>query len=99
MPYLAMVAAVFLLGGFITAFLTLALIASTMTVSGSMARNVSTISMIYTVSAVAGPLVAGATIKGSSGDALMWLTAAAAAVMVFLLIRLSPAWRPSREQI
>jgi MFS family permease len=83
--------AVFLLGGFITAFLTLALIASTMTSSGNIASNVSLISMLYTLSAVAGPLIAGATIKVTQGDALMWLTAAAAAVMGVALIWLSSA--------
>ncbi len=87
MGYAFVVLAVFLLGGFITAFLTLALIASTTTASGSMAANVSTISMLYTVSAVAGPLLAGATIKASNGDALMWLTAAAATAMALLLAR------------
>ncbi|WP_158558887.1 MFS transporter [Rhodoferax lacus] len=85
MPYALVVAAVFLLGGFITSFLTLALIASTLATSGSMAGNVSTMSMVYTVSAVAGPLLAGASIKASHGDALMWLTAAAASVMALLL--------------
>jgi len=40
---------------------------------------------VYTVSAVAGPLMAGASIKASHGDALMWLAAAAASVMVLLL--------------
>jgi MFS family permease len=86
-----LVLAVFLLGGFITAFLTLALIASTTTTSGSMASNVSMISMLYTLSAVAGPLIAGATIKATHGDALMWLTAAAAVVMGLTLIWLVPS--------
>ena len=72
---------VFLLGGFITAFLTLALIAGTVTASGTIAKNVSMISMVYTLSAVAGPLIAGATIKATNGDALMWLTAGAAVTM------------------
>jgi MFS family permease len=85
MDYALVVVAVFLLGGLITAFLTLALIAATMTQTGSIASNVSVISMLYTLSAVVGPLVAGATIKASNGDALMWLTAAAATAMVFLL--------------
>ena len=100
MAYTLEVVAVFLLGGFITAFLTLALIASTMTASGSMAGNVSAISMVYTVSAVAGPLAAGASIQRSNGDTLMWLTAAAASVMVFLLLRLAAATGKSgrREQ-
>ena len=64
---------------------TLALIASTMTVSGNMAGNVSVISMLYTLSAVAGPLFAGAAMKATHADALMWFTAAAAVVMAWVL--------------
>lgn len=93
MGYVFVVVEVFLLGGFITAFLTLALIASTLTASGSMATNVSTISMLYTISAVAGPLLVGVAIQASNGNALMWLTAAAAATMVVLLVRLNLATR------
>lgn len=88
--------AVFLLGGFITAFLTLALIASTTTPSGNMASNVSMISMLYTLSAVAGPLLAGASIKATDGNALMWFTAAAAVVMGIALAYLphpKPTWK------
>lgn len=88
------VVAVFLLGGFITAFLTLALIASTTTPSGNMASNVSMISMLYTLSAAAGPLMAGASIKASDGDALMWFTAAAAVVMGMALVWLVPPQGP-----
>ena len=69
------------LGGFITAFLTLAIIASTMTTGGSMARNVSLISMLYTGTAVVGPLIAGAAMKALHADALMWFTAATAFAM------------------
>lgn len=79
--HMLLVVLVFLLGGFITAFLTLALIASTKTSTGSIARNVSVMSMLYTVSAIAGPLMAGATMKATQSDALMWFTATAAAVM------------------
>jgi MFS family permease len=79
--HLLLVGLVFLLGGFITAFLTLALIASTTTATGSMASNVSLMSMLYTVSAIAGPLMAGTTMKATQSDALMWFTAAAAAIM------------------
>jgi MFS family permease len=85
MGYTLVMIAVFLLGGFITAFLTLALISSTMTKSGSMASNVSLISMIYTLCAVVGPLMAGAAMKATGTDALMWSTAAAALVLVFVL--------------
>ena len=79
------VIAIFLLGGFITAFLTLALIAGTSTTSGSMARNLSMLAMLYTVSAIAGPLIAGAAMKATHSDALMWFTATAAMIMLFLL--------------
>jgi MFS family permease len=96
LSYALVMLAVFLLGGFITAFLTLALIASTTTPSGNMARNVSMISMLYTISAVAGPLIAGATIKATHGDALMWFTAAAAAVMGGALSYL-PHPKPARK--
>jgi MFS family permease len=88
-----LVGAVFLLGGFITAFLTLALIAGTATDGHSMARNVSLISMLYTVSAVAGPLIAGASMHATRGDALMWFTAAAALIMAAVL-----AWLPAAKR-
>jgi MFS family permease len=85
MGYTLVMVAVFLLGGFITAFLTLALIASTMTKSGSMASNVSLISMLYTLSAVAGPLIAGAVMNASGTDSLMWTIAIAALILVCVL--------------
>jgi MFS family permease len=80
-----LMAAVFMLGGFITAFLTLAIIASTLT-GGSMAANVSLISMFYTLSAVAGPLAAGALISVTNGNALMWFAAALAALMALAML-------------
>ena len=76
----------FLLGGFITGFLTLALIASAKTPSGDMARNVSVISMAYTASAVLGPLLASMAVRASDGRALMGFTALAALTLVGLLI-------------
>ena len=86
--------AVFLLGGFITAFLTLALIASTVARAGSLSGNVSRISMLYTGSAVLGPLAAAAAMQASNGDALMWFTAAAAVLLALLLGRRAAAWPP-----
>ncbi len=93
LDYALLMAAVFMLGGYITAFLTLALIASTTTNSGNMASNVSMISMLYTVSAVAGPLIAGGAIKATHGDALMWLTAAAAVAMACAVAMVGPSRR------
>ena len=83
-----LVLAVFLLGGLITAFLTLALIASTTTRFGTMAGNVSMISMLYTLSAIAGPLLASTAMKASGGNALMGFTAGAAVLMALALWRL-----------
>jgi MFS family permease len=83
-----LVLAVFLLGGLITAFLTLALIASTTTRFGTMAGNVSMISMLYTLSAIAGPLLAGAAMKASNANALMGFTALASVLMAVALWRL-----------
>ena len=94
MDYMLVMLAVFLLGGFITAFLTLALIASTMTQSGTMASNVSLISMLYTLSAVAGPLMAGAVMKATDTNALMWSIAAAALLLIGVLAWLARA-KPS----
>jgi hypothetical protein len=88
--------AVFLLGGFITAFLTLALIASTMTPVGTLSGNVSRISMLYTGSAVVGPLAAASVMQVSNGDALMWFTAAAAVMLALLLGWRSAAARALR---
>ena len=87
LSYPMIVVAVFLLGGFITALLTLALIASTLASSGNLARNVSVISMLYTVSAVAGPVMAGAAMKSTHSDALMWFAATAALIMAGTLAR------------
>lgn len=83
--YILLTVAMFLLGGFITAFLTLALVASTMTSAGNMAKNVSRISMLYSVSAITGPLMAGAAMKATSSNALMWFTAAAALILIVAL--------------
>jgi MFS family permease len=83
--YALVMVAMFLLGGFITAFLTLALVASTMTSAGNMARNVSRISMLYSVSSITGPLMAGAAMKATSSNALMWFTAVAALILVVAL--------------
>jgi MFS family permease len=88
LTYAQTVIAVFLLGGCITAFLTLALIASTLTKSGSMASNVSLISIFYTASAFVGPLLAGATMQITrSSDALMGFALLIAVVMAAALWR------------
>jgi MFS family permease len=80
-------ATLFVLGGLITAFLTLALIAATKTPTPDMAWNVSSLSMAYSLSAVVGPVVAGGAMTATSSVALMWFAVAVGVVMVGLLLK------------
>jgi MFS family permease len=82
----------FVLGGLITGFLTLALIAATKTPAGDMARNVSALSMMYSLSAVVGPVLAGWAMTSSRSEALMGFTALCALVMLLAL-----AWQRQAE--
>ncbi|MDZ4129287.1 MAG: MFS transporter [Hydrogenophaga sp.] len=81
--------AVFLLGGLVTAYLTLALIASAKASGGTMARNMSVVSMVYTATAIVGPLLAGGAIKVLGGNGLMWTLAAFAVVLTAWLARIA----------
>ncbi|MFM6989857.1 MAG: MFS transporter, partial [Rhodoferax sp.] len=80
-------ATMFVLGGQITAFLTLALIAATKTPTPDMAWNVSSLSMAYSLSAVVGPMVAGGAMTATSSVALMGFAVAVGGVMVGLLLK------------
>ncbi|CAM8665319.1 putative MFS family transporter protein [Comamonadaceae bacterium] len=80
-------ATMFVLGGLITAFLTLALIAATKTPTPDMAWNVSSLSIAYSLSAVVGPVVAGGAMTATTSAALMGFTAVVAGVMVILLLK------------
>lgn len=82
----------FVLGGLITGFLTLALIAATKTPAGDMARNVSALSMMYSLSAVVGPVLAGWAMTSSRSEALMGFTALCALAMLLAL-----AWQRQAE--
>lgn len=81
--------AVFALGGLVTAYLTLALIASAKAHSGNMAQNMSLVSMVYTATAIVGPLLAGGAIKLVGGNGLMWALAAFALVLTAWLARIA----------
>ncbi|WNO06134.1 MFS transporter [Rhodoferax mekongensis] len=80
-------ATMFVLGGLITAFLTLALISATKTPTPDMAWNVSSLSMAYSLSAVVGPVVAGGAMTATSSVALMWFAVAVGVVMMGLLLK------------
>lgn len=77
----------FFLGGTITAFLTLALVAATQAGHGDLSVTVRLISMAYTGSAIFGPMLAGAVMKSLSSEALIWLLGALALALVgFVLL-------------
>ena len=90
--YAGLIVTVFLLGGFVTSFLTLALIASTTTKTGTMAGNVSQLSMLYSASAVVGPLLAGAAMRVTQANALAWFLGLSALLMAALLGRRDGAY-------
>ena len=71
----------FLLGGFITAFLTLAIVAATTSRSGQLEYNVSNISLIYSGSAIAGPIMAAVSMQAFGEGSMFWLIGLLAAVL------------------
>jgi MFS family permease len=66
----------FVMGGTITGYLTLAIVASTKASHGELSVNVRLISMAYTFSAIFGPLLAGVVMKSFTSEALIWLVGA-----------------------
>jgi len=77
--FTGLVITIFALGGTITAYLTLAIIASITAGDGDLSVNVRRISMAYTGSSIFGPLVAGAIMESQSSEALIWLVGLSAA--------------------
>lgn len=84
---------IFALGGTITAYLTLAIIASTQAGDGDLSVNVRLISMAYTASSIFGPLSAGAAMNKLSSEALIWLIGLLAAVLCAYLLAKNRAGR------
>ena len=78
---------IFALGGTITAYLTLAIIASTKAGDGDLSVNVRLISMVYTASSILGPLSAGVVMNTLSSEALIWLIGLLAAVLCAYLLQ------------
>jgi len=71
--FLGLAITLFALGGTITAYLTLSIIAATKAGDGDLSVNVRKVSMAYTASAIFGPLIAGAAMKTLGSEALIWL--------------------------
>jgi MFS family permease len=79
---------IFALGGTITAYLTLAIVASSQAGDGDLSANVRLISMAYTASSIFGPLSAGVVMNRLSSEALIWLIGLLAAVLcAYLLLK------------
>lgn len=72
---------IFGLGGTITAYLTLSIIAATKAGDGDLSVNVRRVSMAYTASAIFGPLIAGAAMKTFGSEALIWQVGVLAAAL------------------
>ncbi|MDA3878058.1 MAG: MFS transporter [Halothiobacillus sp.] len=83
----------FALGGTITAYLTLAIVASTKAGHGDLSVNVRLVSMAYTASAIFGPLLASVVMKSLTSDALIWLVGLLATILcvyVLFVMRREP---------
>jgi MFS family permease len=72
---------IFALGGTITAYLTLSIIAATKAGDGDLSINVRKVSMVYTASSIFGPLIAGTAIKTLGSEALLWQVGLLAAIL------------------
>lgn len=88
--YTGLAITIFALGGTITSYLTLSIIAATKAGDGDLSVNVRKVSMVYTASSIFGPLIAGTAMKTLGSEALLWqvgLLAAALSGYVLLFTR------------
>ena len=89
---------IFVLGGTITAYLTLSIIAATKAGDGDLSVNIRRVSMAYTASAIFGPLIAGTTMKALGSEALLWQVGLLAAVLCGYLLLFNRATDPETER-
>ena len=79
---------IFALGGTITAYLTLSIIAATTAGEGDLSVSIRQVSMAYTASSISGPILAGITMKSLSSDALIWQVGLLAVILcAYLLLK------------
>lgn len=90
---------IFALGGTITAYLTLAIIAATKAGDGDLSVNVRRISIAYTASSICGPLIAGAAMKNLASEALIWQVGVLAAILCSYLLLKAWSERLKRAKI
>lgn len=89
--FIGLAITIFALGGTITTYLTLSIIAATSAGDGDLSVNIRWVSMAYTASSIFGPLIAGAAMKSLSSEALIWQLGLLAAVLCgYLLPKIWP---------
>jgi predicted MFS family arabinose efflux permease len=77
---------IFALGGTITAYLTLSIIAATTAGEGDLSVSIRQVSMAYTASSILGPILAGITMNSLTSDALIWLVGLLAIILCAYLL-------------
>lgn len=88
MPYLLLNCFAFIFGGFFASFLTLGIIAAASEAApDKMARNMSKVSIAFTVSSIVGALLAGFAAAGMGSDALLWLVALVSGLLAIIFLR------------
>jgi len=86
--FIGLATTIFALGGTITSYLTLAIIAAITAGDDELSVNVRRVSMAYTASSVFGPLIAGIAMKFLSSEALVWQVGVLSTVLCgYLLLK------------
>ena len=86
--FIGLALAIFALGGTITSYLTLAIIAAITAGDEELSVNVRRVSMAYTASSVFGPLFAGISMKYLASEVLLWQVAVLAVILCgYLLLK------------
>jgi MFS family permease len=86
-----------LLGGMNSAFITLGMFAAASGDKAALTRNMRLVSLTFTISSIAGPLVAGFAMKALGSDMLMWQLALASGALAIYTLGLLEGRRQPRE--
>lgn len=86
-----------LLGGMNSAFITLGMFAAASGEKAALTRNMRLVSLTFTISSIAGPLLAGFAMKVLGSDMLMWQLALASGALAIYTLGLLEGRRQPRE--
>jgi MFS family permease len=90
-------ASALLLGGMNSAFITLGMFAAASGDKAALTRNMRLVSLTFTISSIAGPLLAGFAMKVLGSDMLMWQLALASGALAVYTLGLLEGRRQPRE--